>query len=267
MRRYTEANRADWNERVPIHVRSAFYDVEAFKAGRSTLNLIERGEVGDVSGRSLLHLQCHFGLDTLSWARLGARATGVDFSEKAIALARTLSDELGISAAFICADIYDLPQHLKETFDLVYTSRGVLCWLPDMPRWAEIVARFLRPGGTFYLFEDHPFAGVFENERDTTDLKLAYGYFHRPDPLRFEPGGSYADPTATLTTPTYEWQHSLADVLNALTGAGLRVEFLHEFPICSWSRFPFMERSEDGWWRLPERFPPLPLTFSLKALK
>ncbi|MBI3975824.1 MAG: class I SAM-dependent methyltransferase, partial [Armatimonadetes bacterium] len=213
MRRYIEANQARWNELVPIHARSAFYDLEGFKSGKSTLNAIEREEVGDVSGKSLLHLQCHFGLDTLSWARLGARVTGVDFSDRAIDLARTLSTDLAIPAAFVCCDIYDLPQHLTSPFDIVFTSGGVLCWLPDLVGWATVIARFVPPGGLFYLFEDHPFANVFANERDTRSLEVTLGYFHAPEPVRYEPGGSYAEPDAAVSAPTYEWQHSLADVL------------------------------------------------------
>lgn len=267
MRRFMDANREHWNELVPIHARSAFYDLEGFKAGKSSLNPIEREEVGDVSGKSLLHLQCHFGLDTLSWARLGAQVTGADFSDRAIALARTLSDELAIPGAFVCGNLYDLPQRLSGGFEIVYTSSGVLCWLPDLPAWAAVIAHFLHPGGLFYMFEEHPFANVFANERNTRSLEVTLGYFHTPEPVRYEPGGSYAEPDAAVSVPTYEWQHSLSDVLNALIGAGLRIEFLHEFPLCSWRRFPFMEQGEDGWWRLPDRFPRVPLTFSLKATR
>jgi SAM-dependent methyltransferase len=264
----TEANRERWDELTHVHARSAFYDVAGFKAGRLTLTAIEREELGDVSGRSLLHLQCHFGLDTLSWARLGARVTGVDFSKDAIALARSLSEELGIQARFICADVYDLPDVLSDRFDVVFTSFGVLAWLPDLPRWAAVIAHFLRPGGTFYMAEIHPFAMVFDDEEGVTDLRVAYPYFHLPEPTRFEVENTYADPEAKLThTVAYEWSHSLADVVNALIGAGLCIEFLHEFPWSTYQTFPFLQRGVDGLWRLAEQQPPIPLTFSLRASK
>ena len=155
------ANRQNWNERTPVHAASDFYDVAGFKAGRITLTDIERGEVGDVSGKTLLHLQCHFGLDTMSWARLGATATGVDFSEAAIDLARSLNDELRLNTRFIRSDVYGLPDVLDEEFDVVFTSYGVLVWLPDLDRWARTIRRMLRSGGTFYLVEFHPFPHLY----------------------------------------------------------------------------------------------------------
>ncbi|HET8632370.1 MAG TPA: class I SAM-dependent methyltransferase [Thermomicrobiales bacterium] len=262
---YLDANRERWNELTPIHARSAYYGVDAFKAGASTLRSIERAEVGDVAGKSLLHLQCHFGLDTLSWARLGATVTGVDFSEEAIALARALSAETGVPATFVRSDIYALPEALTGAFDTVFTSYGVLCWLPDLPAWARVIAHFLKPGGVFYIVDGHPFADVFYNEADATELRVAYSYFHAPEPMKWEAAGSYADHDAVVTRPSYEWTHSLGDIVDALTGAGLRIVFLHEFPVCSWARFPFMEEGADGWWRLPAGLPALPLTFSLRA--
>ena len=138
-------NRANWNERTRVHAGSDFYDVAGFKDGRITLNEFERAGVGDVRGKSFLHLQCHFGLDTLSWARLGANATGVDISDDAIGLARKLNDEVGLDAKFVRSDIYDLPQVLDGEFDIVYTAMGVLAWLPDLAAWAEVVARYLKP--------------------------------------------------------------------------------------------------------------------------
>ena len=152
-----EINRANWNERTPVHAASAFYDVEGFRAGQATLREIELREVGAVSGRSLLHLQCHFGLDTMSWARQGAKATGIDFSDAAIDLARSLNGELGLETRFICSNVYDLPKVLDEQFDIVFTSYGVLTWLPDLDGWAEVIDNHLKPGGVFYIVEHHPF--------------------------------------------------------------------------------------------------------------
>jgi 2-polyprenyl-3-methyl-5-hydroxy-6-metoxy-1,4-benzoquinol methylase len=149
MNQYTHANRILWNAWTKIHEKSQFYDIQAFKAGGNTLKSIELDELGDVRGSSLLHLQCHFGQDTLSWARLGAQVTGVDLSDEAISLARSLAGELGLKARFVCSDLYELPQVLKEQFDIVFTSYGVLAWLSDLPRWAGIIANFIKPGGYF----------------------------------------------------------------------------------------------------------------------
>lgn len=261
-----QSNRAHWDELVPIHARSPFYDLAGFKAGKSSLHSVELAELGDVAGQSLLHLQCHFGLDTLSWARLGARVTGVDFSPAAVELASALSTELGIPARFVCANIYDLPQALRDTFDIVFTSYGVLCWLPDLERWAQVVAHFLRPGGTFYIVEFHPLSWIFDESPDANDLRVVYPYFHSPQPLEWAAAGSYADPQARLEhRTTYEWAHSLGDIVNGLIGAGLEIEFLHEFPYTAYAAFPFLEEGADGWWRLPAQFPAIPLMFSIRA--
>jgi SAM-dependent methyltransferase len=262
---YLEANRELWDELTPIHARSEFYDVEGFKSGRCALSPIELEEVGDVSGKSLLHLQCHFGMGTLSWARLGAKAVGVDFSSEAIALARSLSRETGIGAGFICSDVYELPDALDERFDIVFTSVGVLCWLPDLKRWAEIISHFLRPGGFFYLFDSHPFSLVFDDSAGATQLQIAQSYFSGPAPRYWQPEGDYADPNAVVTRGSYEWTHSLGSIVNALIGAGLRIEFLHEFPVLFYRGCPLMVQHEDGWWRL--RGDKVPLTFSVKATK
>lgn len=260
---YLRANRELWDELTPIHARSEFYDVEGFKSGRCALSSIELEEVGDVSGKSLLHLQCHFGMDTLSWARLGAKAVGVDFSDKAIALARALSQETGIRAKFVCSDIYELLDVLDEKFDIVFTSAGVLCWLPDLKRWAEIISHFLRPAGFFYIFDSHPFSLVFDDSAGVTELKITQSYFSGPEPTRWEGEGDYADPNAEVTHGSYEWTHSLGSIINALIEAGLRIEFLHEFPVLFFCSYPFMEQDRDGWWRL--RGDKVPLTFSVKA--
>ncbi len=265
---YLEANRQYFNSLTPIHQKSDFYDVEGFKAGKTTLTPIELKELGDVSGRSLLHLQCHFGLDTMSWARLGAQVTGTDFSDRAIDLAHSLSLETVIPANFVCCNIYDLPDHLGEQFDIVFTSQGVVSWLPDLDRWAEVVSHFLRPGGTFYMLELHPFAMVFDALAGSTELKAQTLYFHPPEPARFLAEGTYADSDARIAPrPIYEWTHSMSAILNALTCAGLRIEYLHEFPYCFYQHFSGMARGEDGWWRLTACDGMIPLMFSLKATK
>lgn len=265
MDEYLKKNRELWNEITPIHARSAFYDVEGFKKGRSTLDSIELEELGDVSGKSLLHLQCHFGLDTLSWARRGAKVTGVDFSDEAITQARSLSEETSIKANFICSNIYDLPDVIEDQFDIIFTSYGVLCWLPDLKQWADVITHFLRPGGTFYIVEFHPIISVFDDSADCTELKIAYSYFPDSEPLRFEPERDYADPNASVTNPSYEWSHSIGEVVTALSNAGVCIEYMHEFPFYCYSALPFMKQDEEGLWRLPGD--KMPLTFSIKATK
>jgi SAM-dependent methyltransferase len=262
------ANRALWDEWTPIHVRSEFYDVEGWKAGRPLYPFLLE-EVGDVTGRDLLHLQCHFGLDTLSWARQGARVTGVDFSERAIEQARVLATETGLDAIFVVADVLDLPAHLEGDFDVVFTSFGALNWLPDVPRWAEVVAHFVRPGGFFYIAEAHPFAWVFDDDDAVTELRLHYHYWPSPEPLVFPNEGSYADPEAPVEQPfEYAWQHSMGEIISSLAAVGLRIEYLHEFPWVPWKMFPFMHETGPGVWRLPEPDAQrLPLMYSLKAGK
>jgi len=260
-----KSNRGLWNEWTPHHAQSEFYDLEGFKNGRCTLKSIELEELGDVSGKSLLHLQCHFGMDTLSWARRGAKVTGVDFSDNAIDIARSLSKELGIEASFICSNIYDLPQNLDGEFDIVFTSYGVICWIPDLKKWAEVIAHFLKPGGIFYIVTGHPFATVFNESKDATELEIIRSYFHSLEPEGYLPDGSYAVSNISVSNRGYEWTHSLSDVINALINAGLKIEFLHEFPLGFFKAYPIMEQDEAGWWHIEgDR---IPLTFSLKAIR
>jgi SAM-dependent methyltransferase len=263
-----QANRVRWNEVTPIHARSAWYRLEEFKRGASTLDPIALAEVGEVSGQSLLHLQCHFGLDTMSWARLGARVTGVDLADDAIDLARRLSQELDIEARFVRANLYDLPAVLGDRFDIVFSSWGVLCWLPDLPSWAGVVANHLVPGGFFYLLDGHPLLNLFDDNQGVTELRVndrSGGYFHDPQPTWWPPGGDYADPTARTVSPSYEWRHSLGEIIGALTGAGLQIDFLHEHQVIESQHLPFLEQGPDRWWRLPLGHPAIPLSFSIKA--
>jgi SAM-dependent methyltransferase len=192
----------------------------------------------------------------------------VDFSEKAIELARKLSKEMGIAGTFIHANLYELPQVLAGTFDIVFTSYGVLCWLPDLKKWAKIIAQYLKPGGIVYIVEGHPFAEVFQNEGEVRELEVAYPYFEQQTPLEFEVQGSYADKTAKIKQKyEYEWPHSVSEILNALIDVRLKIQFFHEFPFSAFEIFPFMEQHEDGWWRLKGQKGALPLMFSLKAIK
>jgi SAM-dependent methyltransferase len=258
----SDLNREFWDERVPLHTSSDFYDVEGFKAGREPLETFELEDLGDVSGRSLVHLQCHFGLDTLSWARHGARVTGLDFSAPAIEAARKLAADIGVKADFVCADVYDAPAALGgPSFEIVYVNVGAINWLPDIRRWAGVVSALLNPSGVLYMKEVHPFSWVFGDD----DLTVENDYFeHRND---YEEAGTYADPDApTVHNRTEEWQHPLGEVVNALIGAGLTLELLREHDHQAYQQWPFMKR--DGLvYRMPEDTPRLPLMYSLRARK
>jgi SAM-dependent methyltransferase len=262
-----QSNKALWNELTTIHAQGEVYQMTAFRQGAKQLDPLIRSEVGEVAGKSLLHLQCHFGMDTLMWARLGARVTGVDFANEAIALARRLSDEIGVPATFIETDLYRLPQVLDGAFDILYTSWGVLNWLPDLTSWGQLIARYLRAGGFFYIAEGHPFMRVFYDEDDAASLRVHYSYFHQAQPLYFPPSRDYADETQQLTHPEYAWHHSVGDILSALIDAGLRIVFFHEHRVLPWKAFPFLVEDGQGYWQLPPEFPPFPLSFSLKATK
>ena len=266
-----EANRRLWDARTPIHVRSDFYDVDGFRAGRSTLHELEVDEVGPVGGRRLLHLQCHFGLDTLSWARLGAEVTGLDFSGAAVAEARRLAEEVGLAdrATFVESDLHDAPSHpdlAGRTFDVVFTSYGAITWMPDIRRWASVAASLVAPGGFLYVAELHPATQTLNDEPGIETLELAYPYWTTPDsPLRFEEPGTYADHDADIELPEYCWQHGLGDLVTAVIDAGLVLEFLHEHDRTVYQQLPFLELGDDGWWRLPDGMPPQPFLFSLRA--
>jgi SAM-dependent methyltransferase len=267
-----EANRRLWNAWTGINLRSEFYDVEAFVAGQGRdLDPIARAGPGDVRGKSLLHLQCHFGMDTIRWAKQGATVTGVDFSEDAIAAARTLAARMAVPATFVHSDVYDLPQRLDGRFDVVFTSHGVLCWLPDLEDWARVVSRYLAPGGVFYIVDAHPMLLCFDDRLAEPALRLLYPYFHGPEPIREEHPGCYSAPDAPITSVEHVWLHTVSDIIGSLIRAGLRVESFEEYPFLSWRFFPWMEQAADGWWRLPDdgRLPTgagsLPLMFSLGA--
>ncbi len=277
---YLEANQRLWERWTEIHEGSEFYDLQGFieggeadrdagKRGGVRLRDYEIEEVGPVEGKTLLHLQCHFGLDTLSWARLGATVTGLDFSEAAIAAARELAAEVGIPAIFVQSDVYRAPEVLDEQFDIVYTSGGVLEWLPDIVGWARVAAHFVKPGGFFYIAEIHPVANAFENEGvQPGELRLEYPYWTHAEPLQFSVKGSYADRSApTEGLVESGWDHSLGEIVTALIDAGLRIDFLHEFDFVHW-RLDFLVEGADRRWRLPpDTKGELPLYFSLKATK
>jgi SAM-dependent methyltransferase len=267
---WRDFNRANWNERVDVHLNA--YDLRSLRAGRGRLNAIEETELGPVSGLRVLHLQCHFGNDTLALAQRGATVVGLDFSPAAIAAARKLTYELGLAAHahFVEADLYAAPDAIPEpaAFDLVYITWGTICWLPDITRWAQIIAHFLKPGGAFYFAEGHPAALVLDDETPCADGRPGFfvPYFLR-EALVVDEHRDYADPNARLkNTRTHQFMHPLADVLMALMNAGLRLEFLHEHDHVPWKMFSSLVDDGDGEYRWPDR-PWLPLSYSLRARK
>ncbi len=264
MDKYLKQNQMHWNEVTPIHEQAASYDVAGFKAGKCTLRPIELEEIGNVAGKSLLHLQCHFGMDTMSWARLGAKATGVDFSEDAVNLAKKLSRETGIKADFICSDIFQLSEIHHRKYDIVFTSWGVLSWIPDLIKWARVASHFLKRGGFFYILEFHPITLIYDDAPNAKEPKIILSYFQGQDPLHFPASPDYA--TGILPgSDTYQWQYPLGEVVTALIKAGLKIDFLHEFPVSCYRALPYMKQRKDGWWGIDGD--PFPLTFSLKATK
>ena len=262
MENYIEVNKNLWNAKTGIHVKSVFYDVESFKKGKSSLNRAEIDALGDVTGKSLLHLQCHFGMDSLSWSRKGAKVTGIDFSDKAIDTALGLNKELGTDAEFICADVYNLKNVLDKKYDIVFTSYGTIGWLPDLERWADIVSHFLNPGGVFFIAEFHPVVWMF----DDNFTRFQYSYFNT-GPIIEEVSGSYADRNADINLPSYGWNHPVSEVLNALLKQKLTLAEFNEYPYSFYNCFNNTVKNNDGFWEIRDMEGIIPMMYSLKAIK
>lgn len=259
---YFEANRLLWNQRTQVHRDSAFYNREGFLKGMHVLTGIERSELTDVAGKTMLHLQCHFGMDTLDWARSGAVVTGVDLSDEAIREAELLKKESGLEGRFICCNIYDLPEHLDESFDIVFTSYGTIGWLPDLNQWAMLIARYLKPGGLFYFAEFHPVVWMFDDEF----TRIQYAYENR-EVIVVENQGTYTDRGASISGKEYSWNHSISEVLNALLGAGLKLEMFNEHMYSPYPCFRNMNETAAGKWEISGMEGKLPMVYSLKAVK
>jgi SAM-dependent methyltransferase len=277
--KYFAANRARWDESVPVHVASRGYDMEGYLRGEKSLYPTETEEVGDVRGKTLLHLQCHFGMDTLNWARLGARVTGLDFSAAAVEQARELAARIGIAdSTFVQSDLYEAHSAIAETFDVVYTGIGALNWLPDIRGWARVAAGFVRPGGFLYLYEGHPMLWALDDERSDGELVVRYPYFERSAPNEWTTPNTYVDGPSLVNQKTYEWNHGLGEIVTAIIEAGLRIEFVHEHREVAWQALPWMTPAGDApegsrhaarvAWRLPEKQRDLlPLMYSIKAVR
>ncbi len=260
--RYVQANRDLWNQRTAIHVQSEFYDLEGFLAGQSSLNPLELELLGEVQDKSILHLQCHFGQDTLSLARLGAHMTGVDLADHAIDKARELSRQLNLPAEFICCNLYDLPQYLDKPYDIVFTSYGVVGWLPDLQEWGRIISTFLKPAGKFILLEFHPVVWMFDDDF----TRIQYPYFNR-EPIVETTEGTYADQTAPIRQECITWNHGLSDVFNGLLGNGLAISHFEEYDYSPYNCFRHAEQVGDRKYRIKTMGDKLPMLYSVVAEK
>jgi len=259
---YFEANRQLWNDKTPVHYHSDFYDMPAFLAGKTSLQQIEMEQLGDVQGQKILHLQCHFGQDSLSLARMGAEVVGVDFSDKAIETARQLNEQLGLNARFIQSNVYELKSHLDEQFDLVFTSYGTIGWLPDLDRWAEIVAHFLKPGGVFHFVEFHPVVWLFDENFE----RFKFSYFNSgPDIEEIE--GTYADRQAAIGGQSVSWSHSIGEILTALLTQNLQLEKFQEFDYSPYDCFNKTVKIGERRWQIQGLQGIVPMVFALQARK
>ncbi len=264
------ANLANWEARVPLHAASDTYDLRSYLDDPSRLSGVvayDASHLGDLTGLRVVHLQCHIGTDTLSLARLGAEVTGVDFSPAALEVARELAIRTGTEIRYLEAAVDEVPARLPETFDLVYTGVGALNWLPSVRRWAQVVAGLLSPGGRLYVRDGHPVLQALDDERDDGALVLAYPYFEDAGPVRWEDPSTYAGPGEVASPVTYEWNHGLGEIVQAVLDAGLRLTRLAEHPEVEWQALPWMVAAGDGRYRLPEHAERAPLMFTLEAVR
>lgn len=259
---YLDINRTSWNQRLETHLQSDFYDVASFLEGKSSLNSIELALLGDVAGKKILHLQCHFGQDSISLNRLGAEVVGIDLSDQSIRKAQELAEQCKSSARFICCDLYDLPKHLNEEFDLVFTSYGTISWLPDLTKWANIIHHFLKPGGKFVFVEFHPVVWMFDD-----DMKSVAYHYANKEPIIETEEGSYADRQADFKTQYVCWNHGLSEVISALQNNQLNLVDFQEY---EYSPYPFiadMLKIDEGRFQIKHFGNKVPLVYSLTCVK
>ena len=261
---YLEKNKAAWNAKTAVHIGSEFYDMSAFLRGESTLKPAELGLLGDISGKRILHLQCHFGQDTLSLARMGAQVTGVDLSDVAILKARALADELNLPAAFVNCDVCSLREHLHEaaSFDHVFTSYGTIGWLPDLDKWAAVIQHFLKPGGSLVMVDFHPMVWMF----DPQFKEIAYTYFNT-GPIVEQSTGTYADRSAAISYETVSWNHPISELLQSLLDAGLQLKRNHEWDYSPYACFQEVSEEVPGEFRIKHLAHKLPMIYGLTAVK
>lgn len=259
---YFQTNRDTWNTKVGVHVDSKMYDLQEFINGKSSLNKIELDALGEVKGKSLLHLQCHFGQDTLSWSRMGAKCTGVDLSDAGIEKAKQLNKQLQLDVNFVQCNVLDTSRYVSDMFDIVFTSYGVIGWLPDLKPWAKMIAERLKPGGEFYMVEFHPIVWMFDYTQ--TPAQLIYGY-QQDEVIYEEYSGTYANQNSKMTSKEFTWNHGLSEVINALIDAGLIINYLNEYNETPYNVLPGLIANEDGNYTLKSDL--YPLLYDIKATK
>ena len=259
---YIQINRDSWNNKTEAHVNSDFYNLDGFLKGETSLNSIELDLLGDISGKSVLHLQCHFGQDSISLARLGAQVTGVDLSDRAIETAKDLAQKTKTDCEFICCDLYDLPNHLDQQFDLVFTSYGTIGWLPDLDRWAKLISHFLKPNGKFVFVEFHPVVWMF----DYNFKHIEYRYF-KSNAIVETDTGTYADKNAEITQTTVSWNHGLSEVVNSLIQSGLSIQSLDEFDYSPYNCFNKTVEIEPKKFQIEHLGNKIPMVYAIEAHK
>jgi SAM-dependent methyltransferase len=261
-------NQIFWDEIAPIHKKS--YDIKSLKNKISQIDEIQKNEFYPIKNKSLLHLQCHIGTDSISLALDGANVTAVDFSEKSIEIAKKLNNEIGTDVKFIISSIFDLKSKLNKKYDIVYTSMGVLCWISDIRKWAEIISYYLKKDGIFYIMETHPIKNIFDDTVEN-DLKVKHSYFNQNEPVCFDDDwpdySDYSDQTYVPKNKSYEWIWSLSDIINALIENGLQIELFNEYDKLFFNGFKGMVEDKNGWWYLEKYKGKIPYTFSLRARK
>lgn len=259
---YIKINRASWNRKTDTHMESDFYDMKGFLEGKTSLKSIELKLLGDIEGQNILHLQCHFGQDTLSLGRLGAKVTGVDLSDKAIERARELASKTKLDAKFICCDLFDLPNHLNGEFDIIYTSYGTIGWLPDIDKWGQIISHFLKPGGKLIFVEFHPVVWMFDDDFN----KVTYNYFNS-EPIIETETGTYANRDADLKLEYVTWNHGLSEVMTSLLTNGLEIISFQEYDYSPYNCFNLMVEPEPGKYRIKHLGNKIPMVYSIEARK
>ncbi len=257
---YINTNRELWNKRTDYHYNSPFYNLENLINGETSLNDIELALLGDITNKTILHLQCHFGMDTLSMSRLGATATGVDLSDNAIDKAKALALQLDLNTRFICCNIYDLNEHLNEKFDIVFTSYGTIGWLPDLNKWGKLISNFLKPGGTFILVEFHPVVWMFDNDFNN----IEYSYFNKEPIIELEEN-TYADKDAPINMKSITWNHPISEVFKSLVTNGLQVDELKEYDYSPYDCFKGTDQLEEKKFIIKKLGDKIPMVYSLAA--
>jgi len=259
---YIEINKQSWNSRLESHLKSEFYNLDGFLKGETSLNDIELQLLGNIKGKKILHLQCHFGQDTISLSRLGADVTGIDLSDKAIESATELSKKTNTKTTFICSNIYDLPKVLEEQFDIIFTSYGTIGWLPDLSKWASIISKYLKPNGKFIFVEFHPVVWMFNDNFN----EIKYRYFKSEAIIETE-SGTYANREANIEPETVTWNHSMSEVINNLIKNGLKINSLDEFDYSPYNCFNLTEEFEPKKFRIKHLDNKIPMVYSVVATK